>query len=630
LNIVGQGGNDTLNVMTMPTFSVLFNGGGGLNTLVGPNTANTWNILTVDGGNLNPTLISTFRFGNVQKLSGGTAADTFNIFGGGSIGTAINGGGGADVLSYASRSSAVTFSLQAKTSTPAYVGFGSGVGGLLNVPLIEGSTSGNDTLLGFNGTNTFNISAANAGTVNATFMGTPHTEMFRGFENLTGRDGNDSFVFADGASVTGKISGGAGTNTMDFTAYTTAVSINLQAKTYSTVSTGTLNGIQSFIGSATSATTLIGPNVATTWNITGSNSGTVGGVTFSNIRKLTGGSANDTFSFANGAGVTGGIDGSGGTNTLNYSRYTTAISLNLSTNAATGAGTIANIQRLIGGASLSDTLVGATAGSTWHVTAHDAGNISNVSGTTTTIVLSFSGIENLTGGTGGDTFVLSNGAGISGKISGGGGTGLDELDYSPYTTPVKVDLSGQDSASATGTATNIAGGVSGIRDVFGGSANDTLIGDSKDNFLFGNGGNDTLDGMGGNNVLVGGSGDDTLNVTGSTGRNILMGGLGADHLTGGSGQDILINGTTSFDTNVTTLNSIYTFWIGAGSFTTRVSALRGGTATGVSIALNSTNVFDDTSSDTMTGGAGPNWFFAKQSAPAIDDITDQTSNDAIN
>src|SRR5262249_10205500 len=149
----------------------------------------------------------------------------------------IDGGGGMDVLSYQNHGAAVTFSLQAR-SDAAYVGFGTGVGGLLNVETIEGSNSGNDTLLGFNGANTFDIKGANAGTVTANINKTLHTEDFSGFENLSGRSFNDSFVFADGAGVTGKISGGFGTDTLDFTSYTTAVSINLRLKLFLEVSAG--------------------------------------------------------------------------------------------------------------------------------------------------------------------------------------------------------------------------------------------------------------------------------------------------------------------------------------------------------------------------------------------------------
>jgi Ca2+-binding RTX toxin-like protein len=624
LTIAGQGGNDKLSVMTQPAYDVLFNGGGGVNTLVGPSTDNAWNIVTVNGGNLNPAT-SSFLFGNVQNLTGGTGADTFNIKSGGALSDNIDGGGGTDVLSYSGRSTPVTFNLQTSPA-PGSVGFGTAVGGVLNVAKIEGGGSGNDTLVGFNAANTFNITGANTGSVGGI--------KFSGFENLSGGAFNDSFIFADGAVVTGKISGGLGFDVMDFSAYTSAVSINLQTKLFLAVSAGRFAGIEKFIGSAANTTTLVAPNTINTWRITGANMGSVAGFMFTNITNLTGGNVADTFKFADGTSVTGTVNGGGGTDTLDLSDYTTAITVNLQTNTATAAAPIAkisSIERLIGGMSTSDTLVGTNAGFTWNITAHNAGNVSTTSGTTTTVGLSFKGVENLTGGTGGDTFALANGAGISGKIDGGGGTGLDELKYSAYTTPVTVDLSGQDSASKTGTATNIGGGVSGISDVFGGSADDHLTGDSKDNFLFGGGGNDVLDGMGGNNVLVGGSGNDTLRVTGSSGRNIMIGGLGMDTITGGSGDDILINGTTSFDNNTGTLSSLYTFWTSAANFATAVSQLRAGVSVmGTTIALNSTTVFNDASTDIMTGNGGSNWFLTKQSSPAKDDITDRNVNDLVN
>ena len=240
----------------------------------------------------------------------------------------------------------------------------------------------------------------------------------------------------------------------------------------------------------------------------------------------------------------------------------------------------------------------------------------------------FSGIENLTGGTGGDTFVMAKGKGISGKLKRwwwhpNRRAGLFRIQHCGECQ--SDHRCGYKHLSVAPLA-----GVTGISDVFGGSASDTLIGNASDNFLFGNGGNDTLDGMAGNNVLVGGSGNDTLTVTGSTGRNLLLAGNGADHLTGGTGNDILFNGTTSFDADVATLNTIYTFWKNAANFATAVSQLRAGTATGVTIALDPSNVFSDAFTDIMTGGGGSNWFFAKVNSPAMDNITDLTGTDAVN
>ncbi|NEP58469.1 MAG: CHAT domain-containing protein [Symploca sp. SIO2G7] len=63
--------------------------------------------------------------------------------------------------------------------------------------------------------------------------------------------------------------------------------------------------------------TLIGPEQNTTWNLTGPNQGNlnqhfVNTLTFNNIENLTGGSANDTFVFGNGASISGNLDGAAG------------------------------------------------------------------------------------------------------------------------------------------------------------------------------------------------------------------------------------------------------------------------------------------------------------------------------
>ncbi len=91
--------------------------------------------------------------------------------------------------------------------------------------------------------------------------------------------------------------------------------------------------------------------------VTGLNQGTLPGLTFRNIENLIGNNQNDTFLFADGARVTGRIDGGGGNNTLNYFRYTTDVTANLTLGRATGASAIAHINNVTGGSG-NDVLVG--------------------------------------------------------------------------------------------------------------------------------------------------------------------------------------------------------------------------------------------------------------------------------
>src|SRR5262249_7953707 len=152
----------------------------------------------------------------------------------------------------------------------------------------------------------------------------------------------------------------------------------------------------------------------------------------------------------------------------------------------------------------------------------------------------FSGVENLTGGTGVDTFRFGAKGSLSGNID--GGSFGDWLDYSLLSTSVTVDLT-------TGKATGVAGRVQRIQNVLGGSGDDTLTGSS--------GGLKSPNP--GDNILVGGPGDDTL--TAGAGRCILIGGLGSDTLVGGPGDDILIGGRTTFDTNRAALQAIFAEWL---------------------------------------------------------------------
>ncbi|NEP08667.1 MAG: filamentous hemagglutinin N-terminal domain-containing protein [Symploca sp. SIO2C1] len=97
--------------------------------------------------------------------------------------------------------------------------------------------------------------------------------------------------------------------------------------------------------------TLVGPNRDTTWRITGSNQGELGGfsngLTFANIENLSGGNANDTFVFSDRASLEGIIDGAPGFDTLDYSAYTIFVNVDLIANTATGTGGVFNIENVI-------------------------------------------------------------------------------------------------------------------------------------------------------------------------------------------------------------------------------------------------------------------------------------------
>jgi hypothetical protein len=105
--------------------------------------------------------------------------------------------------------------------------------------------------------------------------------------------------------------------------------------------------------------TLLAPNFTNTWTISGSNTGNLaagnlnGGppITFNQVQNLTGSLSANTFKFLSGGSVSGVIDGLAGLETLDYSAWSSPVTVNLTTGQASGVGGgILNIQNVIGGA----------------------------------------------------------------------------------------------------------------------------------------------------------------------------------------------------------------------------------------------------------------------------------------
>ena len=233
---------------------------------------------------------------------------------------------------------------------------------------VNGSATGTNTLnlQSSSPTQNWGISAANGGAVTgiSTITGAFN---FTKIANLIGSNNTDNFTL-NGGTLSGSINGGLGTNTL-----------------------------------ATSN------NVTNTWTITGSNAGSVTGVTggFTNIQNLMGGTGTNNFVFNNGESISGNLvgGGSGTNNTLNLSNYIPSVSVNVSTGAATGiGGTFSNI----------DNLTGNDTSSTAISTISGLGN-TTISGINigSSGVHIFSGFGNLSGGN--NTFTFNNGGSITGN-----------------------------------------------------------------------------------------------------------------------------------------------------------------------------------------------------------------------
>src|SRR5262249_52765461 len=157
---------------------------------------------------------------------------------------------------------------------------------------------------------TWQVNGTDAGTVTA--VGTSVT--FTGFQSLTGNTGGDTFVFGNGALVTGSIDGGFhGTGVLDESAYGAPIAVHPDTSSASNIPS--FKNTAKFYGTK-GGSPLFRPAAGTTWHVTGTDAGTViaPGMSdaFTDFQFLDGNTGDDTFVFADGAKVTGGVTGGGG------------------------------------------------------------------------------------------------------------------------------------------------------------------------------------------------------------------------------------------------------------------------------------------------------------------------------
>src|SRR5262249_27840124 len=102
------------------------------------------------------------------------------------------------------------------------------------VTTVDGG-SGASTLLGNATSDTFNITGVNAGSLNNTLT-------FANVKNLTGGAAADTFALANGAFVSGTVTGGGGGDNLELSAYSTFVSWNVAGNA------GSMNSAMAFTG----------------------------------------------------------------------------------------------------------------------------------------------------------------------------------------------------------------------------------------------------------------------------------------------------------------------------------------------------------------------------------------------
>jgi Ca2+-binding RTX toxin-like protein len=220
ITIAATAGNDTVNIEDTPAgVPITVDLGDGTDAVnLSPNAHNLNAIqgnLTING-QAGTSLIcndqseagQTYTITATTVASAGSALITY----GGVGGLVLNGSSGTDIF--------IVHSTAAGTSVTLNGG---------------GNPNG---VVGPDAANTWSITGRNTGTLVGDVIPGPVT--FFSVQNLKGGADADTFLFADGQGVDGIIDGGGGTNTLDYSAYTGNVIVNLPLN----VATGVGDGIQ--------------------------------------------------------------------------------------------------------------------------------------------------------------------------------------------------------------------------------------------------------------------------------------------------------------------------------------------------------------------------------------------------
>jgi Ca2+-binding RTX toxin-like protein len=545
--LIGSGRTDVTEVFRGLDGDDTINGGGGLDRLDYGNSLSGVTVTLDEFGNgtvLNDGFNATDTFTGIEQVRGSqhndflTGNSSNNLFQGDAGTDIIDGQGGFDTVDYAgSRAAGVVVTL----GVNGVIGSGTGLDGygttdtLTGIENVNGSNFG-DTITGDNGANTLNGQGGNdilsGGTGNNTFIGGAGNDTLIGGTQGGRADFNTADYSSATAGITAHLSDASwvtgfdasvGTDTLfsidqiigtNFADSFTA--INLVANQFGVTDplAGLINefegrgGNDAITGNGYTRVSYAGANAAVTVDLvaaTGQFTQQVGGVVdnvgadaFTGVNQIRGSRFGDTLSGSNNASGTvevfrgqGGndiIDGRGGQDRVDYNGSTLGVTVTLGEGTAAGS---ASDGILVNGVVGTDTLF----------------NIEQIRGSNSA--------DTLTGNSADNRFI-----GLAGDDTINGLGGTDWVDYNVFGDPQGI-------IATLGTGGNVGHGsvtydsfgnvdtLTGIENIRGTIAADSITGDDGANVFEGVAGNDTLSGGGGADILIGGFGDDTL--TGGSG-----------------------------------------------------------------------------------------------------------------
>jgi hypothetical protein len=399
--------------------------------------------------------------------------------------------------------------------------------GSTNAFVLKGGPNGNDFAFGASGVTlnaaatapTKDITIANASTYTA-YLGAGNDKftasgnaaiggVFPSAVTVYGGPGNDTLVEGAASTPNETFSGGPGTDTVDYSARTAGISAAIDP-------TG-------MISSGAGPTTVGDPTAGATEGDLILDAEVINGSAFADqmIGALTGGvtlngnAGNDLFyeglNAYNGGSDT--INGGAGTDTVDYSARTHAVTVVMdgSTSSGDKAGNGGMGEGDKVGTDVEDIKWGGATGLTSNVTGNANDNVFTPG----------PGTNVISGLAGNDTVLEGLNANNTGDDTFSGGTGVDTVDYTLRTHALVVVMDG---ATHSGDTTNGEADVidTDVENLYGGTGADSLTGNANDNDIEGNLGDDVLVGMAGNDTLVGAS------TSQSTENNVLHGNNATD------------------------------------------------------------------------------------------------------